>query len=154
LRWKWFGETTPKYRPAVVSNLTVRSGATLSVVGGAPLTVNGTFSVQGTVSGDVALAGGAELVVVVGADGSVSTSGFAGALDLSNGVKVRLCGEVTKLAPGEYTIAQTAGLTFSASGSSVVSDVPFKRNLSLGLGTDGNALVLKVLAPGLRMIVR
>jgi hypothetical protein len=93
-------------------------------------------------------------VGVVGADGSVSTSGFAGALDLSNGVKVRLCGEVNKLAPGEYTIAQTAGLTFSASGSSVVSDVPFKRNLSLGLGTDGNALVLKVLAPGLRVIVR
>ena len=154
LRWKWFGETTPKYRPAVVSNLTVRSGATLSVVGGAPLTVNGAFSVQGTVSGDVVLASGAELVVNVGADGSLSTSGFAGALDLSNGVKVRLCGEVNKLASGEYTIAQTAGLTFSASGSSVVSDVPFKRNLSLGLGTDGNALVLKVLAPGLRVIVR
>ena len=72
-------------------------------------------------------------MVVVGADGSVSTSGFAGALDLSNGVKVRLCGEVNKLAPGEYTIAQTAGLTFSASGNSVVSDVPFKRNLSLGI---------------------
>ena len=154
LRWKWFGEATPKYRPAVVSNLTVRSGATLSVVGGAPLTVNGAFSVQGIVSGDVVLASGAELVVNVGADGSLSTSGFAGALDLSNGVKVRLCGEVNKLAPGEYTIAQTAGLTFSASGSSVVSDVPFKRNLSLGLGTDGNALVLKVLAPGLRVIVR
>jgi hypothetical protein len=154
LNWKWFGKVTIGHRPAVVSNLTVRSGATLSVVGGAPLTVNGAFSVQGTVSGDVALAGGAELMVVVGADGSVSTSGFAGALDLSNGVKVRLCGEVNKLAPGEYTIAQTAGLTFCASGSSVVSDVPFKRNLTLGLGTDGNDLVLKVLAPGLRVIVR
>ena len=154
LRWKWFGEATPKYRPAVVSNLTVRSGATLSVVGGAPLTVNGAFSVQGIVSGDVVLASGAELVVNVGADGSLSTSGFAGALDLSNGVKVRLCGEVNKLAPGEYPIAQSTSLTFSASISSVVSDVTFKRNLSLELVADGNVLVLRVLAPGLRVIVR
>lgn len=152
LNWKWFGKVTPGFRPAAVSNLTVRAGATLAVTGGQPLTVNGRFSSSGTVQGALAFASSAEFAVTVENDGSIRRFEVAGDVDMSKGGVIRVTGALSTLVPGDYTLLTAASL---ASGQwNVILDGELRRNLGCEIRTDGNSLTLSVKAPGMTLIVR
>ena len=152
LNWKWFGKVTPGFRPAAVSNLTVRAGATLAVTGGQPLTVNGRFSSSGTVQGALAFASSAEFAVTVEDDGSICRFEVAGDVDMSKGGVIRVTGALSTLVPGDYTLLTAASL---ASGKwNVILDGELRRNLGCEIRTDGNSLTLSVKAPGMTLIVR
>lgn len=152
LNWKWFGKVTPGFRPAAVSNLTVRAGATLAVTGGQPLTVNGRFSSSGTVQGALAFASSAEFAVTVENDGSIRRFEVAGDVDMSKGGVIRVTGALSTLVPGDYTLLTAASL---ASGKwNVILDGELRRNLGCEIRTDGNSLTLSVKAPGMTLIVR
>ena len=152
LNWKWFGKVTPGFRPAAVSNLTVRAGATLAVTGGQPLTVNGRFSSSGTVQGALTFASSAEFAVTVENDGSIRRFEVAGDVDMSKGGVIRVTGALSTLVPGDYTLLTAASL---ASGKwNVILDGELRRNLGCEIRTDGNSLTLSVKAPGMTLIVR
>ena len=152
LNWKWFGKVSPGFRPAAVSNLTVRSGATLAVTGGQPLTVNGRFSSSGTVQGALTFASSAEFAVTVENDGSIRRFEVAGDVDMSKGGVIRVTGALSTLVPGDYTLLTAASL---ASGKwNVILDGELRRNLGCEIRTDGNSLTLSVKAPGMTLIVR
>ncbi|MBR4938065.1 MAG: hypothetical protein IKZ22_04245, partial [Kiritimatiellae bacterium] len=152
LNWKWFGKATPGFRPAAVSNLTVRAGATLAVTGGQPLTVNGRFSSSGTVQGAIDFASSAEFAVTVEDDGTIRRFEVAGDVDMSKGGVIRVTGALSTLVPGDYTLLTAASL---ASGKwNVILDGELRRNLRCEINADGNSLTLSVKAPGMTLIVR
>jgi hypothetical protein len=154
LSWKWFGRTTPGFRPAAVSNLTVRAGATLSLTGGQPLSVNGAFSCGGAVEGALAFGSSAVIVVTVGQDGTVSPARISGAVDFSAGGTVLVTGAISTLAPGEYRIVSSSSASVGAAGFEIVLDGDLRRNLSSSVRTDDAGLVLSVKAPGMMIIVK
>lgn len=154
LRRKWFGTDSPRYRPAAVSNLTVRSGATLSVTGGQPLTVNGAFSGGGSVEGALAFGSGAVLTVTVGPGGTVVPVQVSGAVDFSAGGTVLVTGALSELQPGEYRILSSSSAMTGVAGLKVVFDGDLRRNLGCSVRADAAGLVLSIKAPGMTVIVR
>ena len=150
LNKKWFGVTTPGYRPAVMGPLSVEAGAELEIVGGAPLTVTG-LKGAGTVDGAVAFAADAVFTVAVGEDGTLSVPTVSGGLDVSAGGTVLLVGAVAALEPGTYDLgavkaAETYG-TWTA-----VTETPIRKVLSVGV-SDGH-LVLTVTPRGTVLLIR
>ena len=152
LRQKWFGETTPGFRPAVAGAVTVDAGAMLTVEGGGELTAS-SLSGAGTVSGSVKVVEGGDVVVVVDDDGEPVTLTVSGALDLSAGGTVRLTGALARLVPGDYRIVSATDFTGSAANWTLdVTGVSPRRVLSLV--ADANGLVLRVTRRGSLLLVR
>jgi hypothetical protein len=154
LRWKWFGETTPGYRPAVASNLTVAAGATLNISGGAPMTVKGTFSGGGTVTGALALAADAVIEVPVAPNDTIQPVTISGTVDLSNGGTVRLVGDARRLR-GDYTLVSCPSLTAASTGTWTIEFDGARDPVCkyIVFATDG-AFVLRVMPPGTTIIFR
>lgn len=153
LRQKWFGEETVGYRAPKAASVSVAAGATLELVGGAPITV-GALNGAGTISGAVKLAANTVFEVEVADDGSVPLLTVSGAADLSAGGTVRLTGAVRKLAVGAFPIlSATPGFdpAVLANWTLVVDGEP-RRILSLGV-VDGK-IVLKSERFGAMLLVR
>jgi hypothetical protein len=150
---KWFNRATPGFRPAAASNLTVEAGATLTLVGGQPITVK-SFSGGGTVAGSVALAADAVLEVTVNPDGSVDTLTVTGVIDLSNGGVVRLVGDVEKLTMGRHTLVQCDALAAADAGHWSVQGVSVSDKVSMKVKIIDGALVLDVTALGTTMLLK
>ena len=104
---KWFNRISEDYEPAAAKSVTVDSGATLEVYGGASLAVE-SLAGSGTLSGSVDVADGGEMEVVVSPDGSVSSLDVTGGMNLIGGGTVRVSGSVGKIAAGSYEIAKIA----------------------------------------------
>jgi hypothetical protein len=154
LNWKWFGKATPGFRPAVVSNLTVRAGATLAVTGGQPLTVNGAFSGSGTVQGALVFDGTAQFVVAV-KDGAVNPVSVSGTVDISGGGRVLVTGDLSSLEPGDYAILNASSISAADVSRWIVTlDGILKRRLQYSLSVSGGSLVLSVKRYGMTIIAR
>ena len=154
LNWKWFGKATPGFRPAVVSNLTVRAGATLAVTGGRPLTVNGAFSGSGTVQGALVFDGTAQFVVAV-KDGAVNPVSVSGTVDISGGGRVLVTGDLSSLEPGDYAILNASSISAGDVSRWIVTlDGSLKRRLQYSLSVSGGSLVLSVKRYGMTIIAR
>ena len=154
LRKKWFNADTPGFTPAVVSNLTVATGATLNISGGAPMTVKGTLSGGGTVTGALALATDAVIEVAVEANNTIQPVTIAGTVDLSNGGIVRLVGDARRLR-GDYVLVSCPSLTAASAGTWRVEFAGARDSACkyVAFATDG-AFVLRVLPPGIVMSFR
>jgi len=150
---KWFNRATPGFRPAAASNLTVEAGATLTLVGGQPITVK-SFSGGGTVSGSVTLSADAVLEVTVNPDGSVDTLTVTGAFDLSNGGVVRLVGEVANLTIGRHVLVQCGSLAAADAGNWSVQGVAVSDKVSVKVKIIDGALVLDVTALGTLILMK
>ena len=150
LNKKWFGKETPGLRPAFVGSLAVDAGATLDIVGGAPVTAS-SFVCAGTVNGAVALADGASITLVVNADGSVTPFGVTGGVDFSQGGTVVLTGEVAALTKGSHAVATALGAGF---GTWTVTGEGLKGTWEYRLGRSGDTVVLEAIAPGMLLLVR
>jgi hypothetical protein len=154
LNWKWFGKATPGFRPDVVSNLTVRAGATLAVTGGQPLTVNGEFSGSGTVQGALVFDGTAQFVVAV-KDGAVNPVSVSGTVDISGGGRVLVTGDLSSLEPGDYAILNAASISAGDVSRWIVTlEGSLKRRLQYSLSVSGGSLVLSVKRYGMTIIAR
>ncbi|MBR2982225.1 MAG: hypothetical protein IKC80_03230 [Kiritimatiellae bacterium] len=154
LNWKWFGKATPGFRPAVVSNLTVRAGATLAVTGGQPLTVNGAFSGSGTVQGALVFDGTAQFVVAV-KDGAVNPVSVSGTVDISGGGRVLVTGDLSSLKPGDYAILNATSISAADVSRWIVTlEGSLKRRLQYSLSVSGGSLVLSVKRYGMTIIAR
>ena len=150
LNKKWFGKDTPGYRPATTGSLAVDAGATLDIVGGAPVTAS-SLACEGTVNGAVALAAGASVTLVVNADGSVAPLGVTGGVDFSQGGTVVLTGDVRALTKGEHAVATALGAGF---GVWTVTGEGLKGTWEYRLGRSGDTVVLEAIAPGMLLLVR
>ena len=154
LNWKWFGKATPGFRPAVVSNLTVRAGATLAVSGGQPLTVKGAFSGSGTVQGALVFDGTARFVVAV-KDGAVNPVSVSGTVDVSGGGRVLVTGDLSSLKPGDYAILNASSISAADVSRWIVTlDGSLKRRLQCSLTARDGSLVLSVKRYGMTVIAR
>ena len=112
---KWFNHGGPYRRPAEAGALSVAAGATLSLFGGAPMTVSA-LSGSGTVDGDVKFASGGGLTAVVAEDGTIAPLSVTGGLDVTGGGVVTLVGDVERLAVGDHVLAHAASITGTSSG--------------------------------------
>ena len=104
LNRKWFGAETAGYRPAQAKSLSVAAGASVTLEGGAPVSVE-SFASCGAVTGSVVVADGGSLTVTVLDDGSVAPLGVAGRLVLAGDGVVRLTGATRKIQSGLWTLA-------------------------------------------------
>ena len=147
---KWFGRVSPRYAIAKMGPLTVDSGATLDIVGGAPVMAT-TLSGAGTINGAVSLAENAVFEVPVEADGKITqTLTVSGAVDLSKGGMVQLTGENVKhLKAGKYRLIASAQL--GAVDSWTVTGYAGRKILKLK--TDASGLWLEVVHRGLVLFV-
>ncbi len=154
LRKKWFNADTPGFTPAVASNLTVAAGATLNISGSAPMTVKGTFSGSGTVTGALALAADAVIEVPVAPNDTIQPVTVSGAVDLSNGGIVRLVGDASRLR-GDYTLVSCPSLTATSAGTWTVEFAGARDSACkyIAFATDG-AFVLRAMPPGTTIIFR
>ena len=142
LRWKWFNLGVKYRRPAVARALDVEEGATLSVVGGAPLTVT-ELSGTGTVLGGVALGANAVIRAHVNGEGTVDGPlTVDGSVNISNGGTVTFSGDVSRLAIGEYPLISAGTLIGSADGW-VLGPVNTHKKLSLCVSDDALVLCVK-----------
>ena len=113
---KWFNRGGPYRRSAEARAVSVAAGATLSLFGGAPMTVSA-LSGSGTVDGDVKFAsGGGAVTAVVAADGTIAPLSVTGGLDVTGGGVVTLVGDVERLVAGEHVLARAASITGTAAG--------------------------------------
>ena len=150
LNYKWFGRTTPGYDGARVGALSVVSGATVRVVGGAPLTV-GSLTLGGTVEGAVKLAANARICVFVNADGStVSQSGAD--WDFTAGGTIAYSGDVDALSLGRHVIFTDVADFPLASWT--LETRRFRPNRIVKLNRVGSDVVLDVAKSGLIFVVK
>ena len=150
LAQKWFGHETPGCRPASTGALAVDAGATLELVGGAPISAT-SFSCVGTVKGAVALEDGAELTLVVNEDGSVAALDVSGGVDFSKGGTVRLTGAVRSLAKGAHVVVDAIGEGF---GDWTVVAEGLRKGWTCSFGLVGGEATLTAVAPGMILLVR
>ena len=148
---KWLGRVSPRYALAKMGPLTVDSGATLDIVGGAPVMAT-TLSGAGTINGAVTLAENAVFAVPVDADGTITqTLTVSGAVDLSKGGTVQLTGDsVGNLKAGKYRLIASTQL--GAVGSWTVTGYAGRKILKLK--TDASGLWLEVANCGLVLFVQ
>ena len=148
---KWFGRETPGYRPATMGAVTVDAGATLALVGEAPLTVK-SLAGAGTVSGRVEMSGAGDLTIAINDDGTVGATQASGGLTLPATGVIRVTGLVRNLAKGE-TLA-IANVTGDVAGWTVtLVDDPEKAEFLSVFVRDGK-LYLNRTAPGLMLLVK
>lgn len=151
LRLKWFGEVTPGCRPARLKAIEVAEGATVAVVGGAPLEVSSCAG-SGTVSGSLAFVPDSIWNVTVGADGVSSALTVTGTMDVSKVRALALSG-TGKIPLGSYVLATAGGIVGDV-GSIAVGASAASAKRSYSLRRNGNDIVLDVRPLGLLMIVR
>lgn len=148
---KWFGRETPGYRPATMGAVTVDAGATLAVVGEAPLTVK-SLAGAGTVSGKVEMSGAGDLTIAINDDGTVGATQASGGLTLPATGVIRVTGLVRNLAKGEtVAIANVTGDV--ADWTVTLVDDPEKAEFLSAFVRDGK-LYLNRTAPGLMLLVK
>lgn len=151
LNKKWFNKETVLYRQAKLAAVTVDAGATLDIVGGAPLMI-GACAGSGTVNGSLQFSENAEWPVNLDVIRDSSALTVTGILDLSTVRAVVLSG-TAKLAAGSYTIAKTGGIVGDVSAIALdVSAVSSRRDYALR--QVGDDLVLEVSPQGIMLIVR
>ncbi len=143
LRWKWFNAGVPYRRPAVAGTVTVDAGATLSVVGGAPLTVT-ELSGTGMIVGGVALGANAVIHAHVNGEGTVDGPlTVDGSVNISNGGTVTLSGDVSRLGIGEYPLISSEGTFVGSADGWVIAPVNTHKVLSLCVRDDALVLCVK-----------
>ena len=143
LRWKWFNAGVPYRRPAVAGTVTVDAGATLSVVGGAPLTVT-ELSGTGMIVGGVALGANAVIHAYVNGEGAVDGPlTVDGSVNISNGGTVTLSGDVSRLVIGEYPLISSEGTLVGSADGWVIAPVNTHKVLSLCVRDDALVLCVK-----------
>lgn len=106
LNRKWFNRSVSYASPSVAGDVKVAVGATLTVEGGAPLTVT-SLSGGGTVNGSLALADIGFLETEADGAGGVrpcAVPSVSGGLDLSAGGMVRVTGTTKRLKGGDYPL--------------------------------------------------
>ena len=108
LKDKWYDVSTPGYRPAAMSALSVADGAALAVYGGAPVSVS-SLAGTGVVEGSVDVADGGVISVVTSVDGSLQTPSVTGSLTAAGGGRLVVSGAYRSLAPGAHPIAAVSG---------------------------------------------
>ena len=151
LLYKWFNKGGQYRRPAVAGALSVAAGATLSLFGGAPMTVSA-LSGSGTVDGDVKFAsGGGAVTAVVAADGTIAPLSVTGGLDITGGGVVTLVGDVERLVAGEHVLARAASITGTAAGWTCVCA---NEHLRYAVRVRDGDLVVIALWPGTVIIFR
>lgn len=139
LNWKWFGRRIASLAPSAARRVSVAAGATLTVSGGAPLSV-ASFACQGTVDGSVVFTAGAELLARINDDGSITPATVAGGADLSSGGTVRLVGDVGRLDRGPHLLV-------------AASDVALGKWSVAFAGTVNRAFALRRTAEGVCLLV-
>ena len=148
---KWFNRGGPYRRPAEAGALSVATGATLSLFGGAPMTVSA-LSGSGTVDGDVKFAsGGGAVTAVVAADGTIAPLSVTGGLDVTGGGVVTLVGDVERLVAGEHVLARAASITGTAAGWTCVCA---NEHLRYAVRVRDGDLVVIALWPGTVILFR
>jgi hypothetical protein len=147
---KWFNRGGQYRRPAVAGSLSVAAGATLSLYGGAPMTVSA-LSGSGTVDGDVKFASGGGLTAVVAADGTIAPLSVTGGLDVTGGGVVTLVGDVERLAAGDHVLAHAASITGTSAGWTCVCA---NEHLRYAVRVRGGDLVVIALWPGTVIMFR
>ena len=136
LNYKWFGREPDVWnRPAHVGVLDVAAGATVNVVGDAPI-VCSALSGAGTVNGDVRIGGDTVFEVFVNADGSISPGpAVSGAVDMSHGGTVCLTGYVNALAVGDYQLIASSSVNFG--GEWTIEGYEGRKKIVLRKRSDG-----------------
>ena len=150
LRQKWYGVTTPGYRPAEVGAIEVDEGATLAIYGGTPIAASA-LSGAGAVDGSVTIADGGSIAVSIAADGSLSLPSLTGTLAAAGGGTVVLSGAYRALGAGTYALAAATG---DWSGWTATFDDGENHNRSLAVSASGGTLWLTVFKTGYMLIVR
>ena len=149
---KWKGVDTPGYAAAVLDSLAVDEGATVKVLGTAPLTVSTLVAAGGTVEGAVRLAEGATLSVpIVG--NSLGAVSLAGGFDFSGGCAVSVVGNADSVAPGVYTIVSSPSVKAESAALWTFVEPDAKRRV-FSLSVVDGSVVVGVSKRGLSMIVR
>ena len=118
------------------------------------MTVNGTFSGGGTVTGALALAADAVIEVSVAPNDTIQPVTISGTVDLSNGGIVRLVGDASRLR-GDYTLVSCPSLTATSAGTWTVEFAGARDSACkyIAFATDG-AFVLRAMPPGTTIIFR
>lgn len=151
LNRKWFGKETLRYRAAVTASLAVDEGAVLKVTGGTPITTSLLCS-EGEIDGDVAVADGGKVVVAVQADGTVLSLGMDGTLLLAGGGTLELTGNVGRVRPGRYLLAE--GFDGDVANWTVAAEVGKTLHKPCALVALDGKLYLDVQRLGMAIIVR
>ena len=140
-----------------MDSLVIENGASVRVCGYALSAANpvgkltlGALGGDGSVAGDVVLAGGGSLVAVVDETGAVGTLTATGSLDLSRGGSVVFTGEVARIEPGVYTLVSAERLSF---GGTWTCPLPMPSRTAT-LRRSGDDLILNVCARGTLVIFR
>ena len=118
------------------------------------MTVKGTLSGGGTVTGALALATDAVIEIAVEANNTIQPVTIAGTVDLSNGGIVRLVGDARRLR-GDYVLVSCPSLTAASAGTWRVEFAGARDSACkyVAFASDG-AFVLRVLPPGIVMSFR
>lgn len=152
LNRKWFNRSVSYASPSVAGDVKVAAGATLTVEGGAPLTVT-SLTGGGTVNGSLALAATGLLETEADGVGGVrpcTVPSVSGGLDLSAGGTVRVTGTTKRLKGGDYPLV--SGVTAFDGLWAVTFDGFETKGCSIVCRT--GTLYLRVPTRGLLMIVR
>jgi len=150
LNAKWFGISTAGYRLARAGQVDVAEGATLELVGGAPIEVSA-LNNAGTVDGSVTVRNGGSLGVTVNEDGTVADLGITGTLALVGDGTLTLTGAVRKVKAGSWLLA--SNVSMSGTWSADTSAAP-GLNKTCRIRYENGNLYLDVISPGLMLIVR
>lgn len=149
LRGKWYGVSTPGYRPAVVGALKIDAGATLSVYGGAPVEAD-SLSGAGTVDGSVTIADGGALLVDITSDGTLVVPTLTGTVSAQGGGTVVLSGAYRALGDGLHALAAASG---DWSGWTAAFADGERHSRELTISVSGGTLVLGVRKSGSILVV-
>jgi hypothetical protein len=147
LRQKWFGQPTPEWNGTKASKVAVSNGATLKVVGNAPLSVETLSLAGGTISGGVALQSAADLEAAVNADGTVTPVTVDGTIDFSKGGTVTFTGATNMLTYGSYVLLTGIGECDLSNWSVDTAGLP-GRYQNIVLSAAGGSLTVKVVPGG------
>ena len=151
---KWKGIDTPGYGAAAVDSLTVDEGATVTVTGTGPLTVKTLNAAGGTVSGAVALASGAEIVVPVNGDGTLGCVEMGPLFDYSAGAAVRIDGNLRNAVPGVYRVVTSSAIAAEDAARFTFVNADAQKKYTVGMGVEDGAVVVKIAYRGTMMTIR
>ena len=153
LNKKWFGKDTPGFRPAETGSLAVDAGATLDIVGGAPVSVS-SLACAGHIAGGVAVRAGGEIDAVFGEGGTLVPFDITEGVDCSAGGTVVVSGDLRGLKGGDYPIAALAAGTSVGAWTVSFGEVTKIPNGEFSVGEADGKLVLRFVPPGLLLLVR
>ena len=150
LRKKWYGVSTPGYRPAEIDALEIEAGAALCVYGGAPVLAR-SLSGAGSIEGSVTIADEGTIDVEIAPDGSLAIASITGKLSAAGSGTVVLSGAYRALNAGTYSLAAASGDWSNWTARFADGD---KHGRSLVLSYAGGDLCLTVVKNGFFVIVK